>query len=61
MDSKKVGRIKNIKYSLDGEDLEVTILITDSKFKKKLIRNLSLMGKIEFDGENIIYNANTSE
>ena len=61
MTGKKVGRIKNIKYSTDGDDLEVTIVITDSKFKKKLIRNLSLMGKLEFEGENIIYNANTLE
>ena len=56
--SEKVGKIKNIKYNSDSKDLERVIVITDSKFKKKLLRDLSLMGKIHFDGEDIVFNAN---
>lgn len=57
----KVGKIKNIKYNSDDENLEITITITDSKFKKKLLRDLSLMGKITFDGDDIVFNANKEE
>ena len=61
MESRTVGKIKNVKYNSENNDLEVTISVTDAKFKKKLIRDLSLLGKIKFDGDNIVYNANTLE
>tara|TARA_B100000131_G_scaffold322298_1_gene375753 strand:+ start:2472 stop:2657 length:186 start_codon:yes stop_codon:yes gene_type:complete len=57
----KVGKIKNIKYNSDDESLEIIITITDSKFKKKLLRDLSLMGKITFSGDDIVFNANKEE
>ena len=61
MESRTVGKIKNVEYNSENNDLEVTISVTDAKFKKKLIRDLSLLGKIKFDGDNIVYNANTLE
>ena len=61
MENRTVGKIKNVKYNSENNDLEVTISVTDSKFKKKLIRDLSLLGKLKFDGDNIVYNANTLE
>ena len=51
----EVGRIKNININLDSEELEVTISISDKKFQKKIIRDLSAAGKIKFDGDKIIF------
>ena len=51
---KSVGRIRNLRYNTETGNLEVTIEITDSKFKKKLIRDLDLSGKIKFDKDRII-------
>ena len=53
----KVGRIKNIKINTETENLEVLVEITDAKFKKKLIRDLSLIGKISFKDDVIIYHS----
>jgi len=33
---KEVGRIKNINFNLDTEELDITISISDKKFQKKL-------------------------
>ncbi len=54
-----VGRIKNVNYDSISGDLEVTIRVTDSKFKKKLLRDLSLAGNIKFEGNKLIYLDNT--
>lgn len=54
MISKDVGRIRNLKYNIETGNLEVTIEITDNKFKKKLIRDLDLSGKIKFEKDRII-------
>lgn len=52
--SRDVGRIKNLRYNTDSGNLEITIEITDNKFKKKLIRDLDLSGKIKFEKDKII-------
>ena len=52
---KEVGKIKNLSYDKDSNDLEITIKITDSKFKKKILRDLSLGGFIEFVENKIIF------
>ena len=52
---KEVGRIKNIKINPDSEELEVVISISDKKFQKTIIRDLSAAGKIRFDGDKIIF------
>ena len=55
---KNIGHIKNIKYNPDTKDMEVTFVVTDSKFKKKLLRDLSLSGVIEVKGEQISFTGN---
>jgi hypothetical protein len=54
MKKETVGKIKNIKLS-DSNELELTIQITDAKFKKKILRDLSLSGNLEFEGDQIIF------
>jgi len=58
---KNVGKIKNIKYDSKTNDMEVTIFITDNKFKKKLLRDLALLGKLVFDGDEILYDGNIKD
>lgn len=57
----KVGKIKNIKYESELDILEITIVITDNKFKKKLLRDLALSGSIKFEGNEILYTGNIAE
>lgn len=55
MKKNEVGKIKNIKYNESNEDLELTITITDPKFRKKILRDLSLSGNLEFEGDKLIF------
>ena len=55
MKKENVGKIKNISISSDDGSLEILISINDEKFKKKLLRNLSLDGKLEFHGDELVY------
>lgn len=52
---REVGRIKNISINLETEEMDVTIAISDKKFQKTIIRDLSAAGKIKFEGDKIIY------
>jgi len=61
MIEKSVGKIKNVKYDSETNDMEITIFIIDNKFKKKLLRDLSLMGKLSFDGDSVFYNGNIED
>ena len=61
MNEKEIGKIKNICYNDDSEELEVTIRITNNKFKKKLLRDLDLAGNIKFEGNKLIYLNNTED
>lgn len=54
----EVGKIKNVKYNENTLDLEVTIAITDQKFKKKLLRDLSLSGRLKLVDNKLIYISN---
>ena len=56
-----VGNIKNINYKTESGDLEVTVVITNNKFKKKLLRDLSLSGNIKFVGNELIYVPNIED
>lgn len=58
MNAKNIGRLKNIKYNSETGDMELTLIITDNKFKKKILRDLALDGQIEIDGQNIMYTGN---
>ena len=55
-----VGKIKNIKYDPDTNDMEIIIFITDNKFKKKILRDLSLSGQIKFEGDTVFFTRNIS-
>ena len=50
-----VGKIKNITYDPVTDKLEVTVSITDVKYQKKLLRDLSLAGQIRFENNKLIY------
>lgn len=52
---KEVGKIKSLSFNKENNDLEIVIKITDSKFKKKILRDLSLGGYIEFLEDKIIF------
>lgn len=56
MNNKIIGRIKNIKYNPDSKELEAVVVFLDEKFKKKLLRDLSLSGDITFEGKDVIFN-----
>jgi hypothetical protein len=55
MREKVIGKIKNIVFIPEKDDLEVTILITDPKFRKKLLRDLSLSGNLKVEGTQVIF------
>jgi len=57
---KNVGKIKNIKYDSESNDMEIVIFITDNKFKKKILRDLSLSGQLKFDGDEVFFTSNIS-
>ena len=52
---KTVARIKNIKYEELTKELEITIIVTDPKFRKKILRDLSLAGNLEFEGDSVVF------
>tara|TARA_B100000073_G_scaffold321432_1_gene301966 strand:- start:212 stop:403 length:192 start_codon:yes stop_codon:yes gene_type:complete len=58
---KNVGYIKNIRYNSESKEMEVTFAVTDNKFKKKLLRDMSLAGKIEVKGEQIYFTGNKED
>ena len=61
MKKETVGRIKNVSIDDDTGQLEVVIVITNSKFRKKLLRDLSLSGNITFDKDKVIFTGNNKE
>lgn len=61
MTSQKVGRVKNVSINPETGDVELTIAITDSKFKKQLIRDLSLSGNLRIEGEALIFESMENE
>lgn len=52
---REVGRVKNINFNIDTEELDVTISISDKKFQKQIIRDLAIAGKIKFEKDVIIF------
>ena len=55
MKETKVGKIKNIKYDDKNDQLELTILVTDDSFKKKILRDLSLSGKLKVVDDELLF------
>lgn len=54
MNKRTVGKIRNITYIEEEDALDFTIRVIDNKFKKKILRDLSLAGKIKFEEDKII-------
>ena len=61
MTEKEVGKIKSFSYDTISNNLEITIRITDSKFKKKILRDFSLAGKLKVEKDIVLYNSEESE
>lgn len=61
MKEKEVGKIKSFLYDTISNDLEITIRVTDSKFKKKILRDFSLAGKLKVKKDIVLYNSEESE
>jgi len=61
MSEKVVGRIRSVTYCEEEDVLDFTIRVTDPKFKKKLLRDLSLAGKIKLEGDKIVYIGDENE
>jgi|TARA_R110001583_G_scaffold16234_12_gene66264 sporulation protein YlmC with PRC-barrel domain len=61
MRKEEVGRIKNLSINEDTGQLEVLIIITNGKFRKKLLRDLSLSGNIIFDKDKVVFTGNNKE
>jgi hypothetical protein len=57
----EVGKIKNFIFNPEVNSLELTLIITDNKFKKKILRDFSLAGKLSFCGDSVVYNANIKD
>tara|TARA_B100001094_G_C18196186_1_gene811203 strand:- start:11834 stop:12019 length:186 start_codon:yes stop_codon:yes gene_type:complete len=57
MKEKEVGKIKSFKYDTNTDDLEITIKITDPKFRKKIMRDFSLAGKLKVEEDIVLYNS----
>lgn len=51
----KVGKIKKITYNEDDDSLILHIEITDKKFQKKILRDLTLSGNLEVIGTQLIF------
>lgn len=51
----KVGKIKNIKIDGETQELEFTVLVTDAKFRKKLLRDLALAGNLYVEGDEVFF------
>ena len=61
MKETNIGKIKNFIFDTKNNNLELTLIITDNKFKKKLVRDFSLDGKLIVDGDIVYYNANIKD
>jgi hypothetical protein len=55
MKERVIGKIKNLVILTDSSDIEVTIRVTDPKFRKQLLRDLSLSGNLRVDGTEVIF------
>jgi len=61
MNEKQIGNIKSFIYNTEDDNLEITIRVTDPKFKKKILRDFSLAGKLKFDEDIVLYNSEENE
>jgi hypothetical protein len=53
--NQKVGKIKKIIYDDKKDTLELLIEVTDKKFQKKLLRDLTFSGNLSVDGDKLVY------
>lgn len=60
--NQKVGKIKKIIYDDKEDTLEILIKVTDKKFQKKLLRDLTFSGNLSMEGDELVYiNSNEEE
>ena len=57
----EVGKVKSFCFNTDTNDLEITLIITDNKFKKKILRDFSLAGKLNLKNDMVTYSANIKD
>ncbi len=55
MKEKVVGKFKRITYDEETGEMDFTISVVDSKFKKKLLRELHLSGNLKVVGDTLVY------
>lgn len=55
MKEKEIGKIKSFLYNTESDNLEITIKVTDPKFKKKILRDFSLAGKLKVEEDIVLY------
>lgn len=55
MKEKVVGKFKRVNYNEETGEMDFTITVTDSKFKKKLLRELHLSGNLKVVGDKLVY------
>jgi hypothetical protein len=55
MKEKVVGKFKRVTYDEETGEMDFTITVTDSKFKKKLLRELHLSGNLKVVGDSLVY------
>ena len=59
MNQRTVGRIKALSIDEDTGLLNLIVEVSDNKFKKKILRDLTLSGKLSFEGDKMILNDET--
>ena len=55
MKEKEIGKIKSFLYNTESDNLEITIKVKDPKFKKKILRDFSLAGKLKVEEDIVLY------
>jgi hypothetical protein len=56
MVQRRVGKIKNIQYNSETDELDVTFSIEDSSLKKSLLRKFYLKKNLKIEGDYLVLN-----
>ena len=55
MQKREVGKITGLTLRESEGELDIVFTVTDAKFKKKILRDLTLAGMIEVSGDKILF------
>lgn len=61
MEDRSVGKVLNILYDRDTKEMQITLLITDTDFKNRVLHESDLKDKITFKGEDVMWVATTKK